>query len=209
MSLDIQGIVKLSTANGSVNVTGNISAGGGVEITAPNGGFMLNDSKGIYNVGGDPITMFTFGNQKVADALEKAIGMGVITKSWSNYIDYLEFIFGKLDNATKQETGSFTDEYTWIQNILSKYFLNNRSQEPHGSIVINGSISIVAKDINVNGLIQSGFANYNTQIDYNKISALNDKKFSIEDDVKENVKVPLIERRNIDLLRNSDALRKK
>ncbi len=39
-------------------------------------------------------------------------------------------------------------------------------------IVVNGPVSIVAKDINVNGLIQSGFANYKGQLDGNKISSL-------------------------------------
>lgn len=165
------GNVKISTDNGSVDVMSNIVAGSGVEILAPNGGFMLNDSKGLYNVGIDPITMFTFGNKKVSDEFEKAIGMSVNNTSWNTYDEYLRFIFGKLDNATKQETGSSTDYNTWSNNIKSKYGPRSSTDEPRASIVVNGPVSIVAKDINVNGLIQSGFANYNGKIDTNKISS--------------------------------------
>ena len=136
---------------------------------------MLNDSKGLYNVGSDPLSMFTFGNKKVADELEKAIGMSVNTKNWSTYDEYLQFIFSKLDNATKQETGSSTNYNTWSSNIKSKYGWLNSNDEPRGSIVVNGPVSIVAKDININGLIQSGFANYNAQIDGNKISSLENR----------------------------------
>lgn len=166
------GNVKISTANGSIDVMGNIVAGGGVEILAPNGGFILNDSKGLYNVGNDPIAMFTFGNKKVSDELEKAISMSVNTKTWSTYDEYLRFIFGKLDNATKQETGSSTNYNTWSNNIKSRYGWLNSNDEPRSSIVVNGPVSIVAKDININGLIQSGFANYNGKIDSNKISSI-------------------------------------
>ena len=41
--------------------------------------------------------------------------------------------------------------------------------------MVNGPVSIVAKDININGLIQSGFANYKGQLDGNKISSLENR----------------------------------
>lgn len=80
-----------------------------------------------------------------------------------------------MDNDTKQETGSATDYNTWSNNIKSKYGPRSSTDEPRASIVVNGPVSIVAKDININGLIQSGFANYKGQLDGNKISSLENR----------------------------------
>ena len=62
---------KVTDIKPDVLISGNITntEGGGVEIIAPNGGFMLNDSKGLYKVGSDPLAMFTFGNKTVSDEL--------------------------------------------------------------------------------------------------------------------------------------------
>lgn len=69
--------------------------------------------------------------------------MSVNTKNLSTYDEYLQFIFSKLDNVTKQETVSSTNYNTWSSNI--------------------------------NGLIQSGLANHNAQVDSNKLITLENR----------------------------------
>ena len=171
------GKVIINNSNGSVVVRGNINAGGGLEVTSPNGGFMLSDSRATYSLT-DPMIMFTFGNQNVADTFQKFLIEGITSKSnriFNSYDDYLNTIFRRLDNATKIATGGSTDLNTWKAKIKKDYGSQSNNDEPRGSIVSSGPITIIAKDINVNGLIQSGFLNYNGTVDTSKVSEINSK----------------------------------
>ena len=47
-----------------------------------------------------------------------------------------------------------------------------------GKIIAGGDILISAKDINVNGLIQSGFTKYTGEVDTSKVNSLKDTNLS-------------------------------
>lgn len=172
---DSAGKVKLTDENGSVIVRGNILATGGVDIITPNGGFMLNNTKENFNLL-DPMAKYTFGNEDVANALQKYIAIKGSTTNFASYDDYLNTIFGQITDAVKTATGGSTDRDTWKANIKKLYGDKDASAEPDTSIVTNGPINITAKYINVNGLIQSGFTNYTGTVDSSKVTQLNDAR---------------------------------
>ncbi len=174
------------TANNFVNIDGTI----------------INNTRGLQNAGEDPMLKYTFGSQKFSDWLQEAIvtkktswfdgyknDSDVETLTFKNYEHYLNFVYNMAlkydtsDLATHRQylsdaagtsswyKGNFNADWTrWKNLMLAKY--DTASTTPTGAIVSGGAVSVIAKTLNINGLIQSGFNNYVATINAQAITNL-------------------------------------
>ena len=126
---------------------------------------------------------YTFGSQKFADWLQEVMATQTSgDPRFGTYEMYLHFVYAttmqhdKYTLAKRREIlsdvagtsswykGNNTDDWIrWRDLMIAKY--DTAPTEPSGAIVSNGAVSIVAKTLNVNGLIQSGFNKYVGEVD--------------------------------------------
>ena len=182
------GSVTLKNSNGSVILNGEIFSLTSTKISTPNGGTIINNTGGLQNVGEDPMFKYTFGSQKFSDWLQEALATQYMVGSsdsltFRSYDEYLHGVYimamnYKAYNATARrqllsDLAGTSDWYTgndiidstkWKSLMLAKY--GTAPTEPKGSIVSGGAVSIVAKTLNINGLIQSGFNNYVGEVNF-------------------------------------------
>ena len=152
------GDVSIANKNYSIYVTGEGSvAGRNVTIQAENGSVVQNKPEGAIAVGPDPVSQWVLDDETAKKIQEKLAEKSSINKSFKNYAEYRQYIF---DNCgiTLPETQPGTAD----------------SDKSHG-IVAGGSVYISGHDVNLNGLVQSGYASYTATLDsdsLNKIEAL-------------------------------------
>ena len=152
---NLSGSVKLSNLNGDIDITGSVN-GRTVDIEAGRGAIRLGNPDAFVNIGGDPISEYQF-DEKTAEKIQKKISaLAAQGKTRMLFKDY--------------------DEYrNWLKNTvgLSDAEMRYTFDEKAGYIA-GGDISITAKDVNINGLIQSGYTSYTNTIaasDLAKIAA--------------------------------------
>ena len=186
------GSVTLNNANGSVGLNGEIYSLTATKVSTPNGGTIINNTGGLQNVGEDPLYKYTFGSQKFSDWLQELVARYAYGSSdkftYYKYEDYLGSVYlmtmqyDKYKDSEKRQilsdiagdsswySGVRTDIFgkdkqAWTELMLAKY--DAAPTTPKSAIVSSGAVSIVAKTLNVNGLIQSGFNNYVGEVDRN------------------------------------------
>lgn len=175
------GSVTLNNTNGSVVLNGEIYSLTATKINTPNGGTIINNTGGLQNVGEDPLYKYTFGNQKFSDFLQEAIAIKYMAGSsdkftYKTYKDYLDSVYtmamyyntytldarkrllNDVAGSSSWYKGNSDDGNRWVDLMLAKY--DSTPTTPAGAIVSGGAVSIIAKTLNINGLIQSGFNNY-------------------------------------------------
>ena len=191
------GKVQIANQVGDILTTGQVSSAYATEISAPNGSYrQIND--GAYQVVGiDPLLPYTFGSELFMQELyryyaEKVVGeINRGAAPWIRYArgehDYNWYITDtaqEVFNRMKNTEGGRAE----VQRILGDYYDANASKlsaqaveylktkynspSAEGSIVAGGDVYIAAKNIIVNGLIQSGYNSYRTDIDAAKVTAL-------------------------------------
>ena len=158
------GEVNIKNQNGSVLVNGQIYSLTATKIETPNGGTVIDNTGGLQNVGSDPMHKWTFGNKKFAEELQTYVGTHNTNINFSTYDEYLRWLWNDVRiswdrcNELSGLTGRNYNVDTWIKAMKAKY--DNNTAESSSSIVAGGAVSVIAKTLNVNGLIQSGFNNY-------------------------------------------------
>ncbi len=168
------GNVKISTNTGSINSYGTINAQS-VSMSAPNGSFTMINEQALVNLS-DPITYFTFGDKDIAAYVQKRVsleaGRGNTNLTFNNSRDFGNWLFNTLSlygqSALMKKYIGATDQSSWVDAYVDQV----NSKMEGGKIIAGGDILISAKDINVNGLIQSGFTNYTAEVDANKVNKL-------------------------------------
>ncbi len=199
------GSVTLKNSNGSVVLNGEIYSLTSTKISTPKGGTIINNTRGLQNVGEDPLLKYTFGNKKFSDWLQETIvtkntswfdgykkESATETLTFKNYEHYLNFVYNmalkynKTNLAAQRQylsdaagnsswyKGNFNDDWNrWKNLMLAKY--DNVSTAPTGAIVSGGAVSVIAKTLNINGLIQSGFNNYVGEVNEQTVNKLRSK----------------------------------
>lgn len=168
------GNVKITTNNGSINAHGTINAQS-VSMSAPNGSFTMINEQALVNFS-DPITYFTLGDKDIANYIQKKVALraaeGYTTLTFSNATDFGNWLYDLLKDykqtATLNKYGDANNKSSWVNSYVDKV---NKQMEG-GKIVAGGDIFIKAKDINVNGLIQSGFTKYTAEVDTSKVNSI-------------------------------------
>ncbi|SHK28314.1 hypothetical protein SAMN05216582_101189 [Selenomonas ruminantium] len=191
------GKVQIANQVGDILTTGQVSSAYATEISAPNGSYRQATAGSYQVVGVDPLAPYTFGSELFAQELyryyaEKVVGeLNRAASLWlvygmedSYYQGYLTNTVQEVFNRMKKTEAGRAE----VQRILGSYYDKNASKlsaqaieylktkysspSPEASIVAGGDVSISAQNIIVNGLIQSGYNTYRTDIDAAKVTAL-------------------------------------
>ena len=169
------GDVLIQNGNYNINVDGNANISArNIELKADKGSVTQN-SKGLLLVGGDPVTKYQF-----SDAIAKKIQSYVsgqasgsekkTTIDWlSNISSYDDYKKALIEHKT--ELGLSDDEVKQIENY--------RVDESSG-IVAGNNVYISGLNVNLDGLVQSGYKEFKVKLDdeaNNKINNL-DKDYA-------------------------------
>ena len=142
------GDVRIKNEHGSVHVesTAEIS-GRNVEITAAEGAVVQNNPTGVINVGGDPIVRYMI-DKETADRIQKA----------------LDTYMKKHGNKVRKDFASYDDYRLWVKYTLGIDLPAAATNEKAG-IHAGQAVYINAHEVNLNGLVQSGYNSYAATLD--------------------------------------------
>ncbi|MBE6092030.1 MAG: leukotoxin LktA family filamentous adhesin [Selenomonas ruminantium] len=191
------GKVQIANQVGDILTTGQVSSAYATEISAPNGSYRQTNAGSYQVVGLDPLMPYTFGSELFMQELYRYYAEQVVGEinrgaaPWNMYDSgeraydwYITDTVQEVFNRMQKTEGGRAE----VQRILGDYYDANASKlsaqaveylktkynspSAEGSIVAGGDVYIAAKDIIVNGLIQSGYNTYRTDIDAAKVMAL-------------------------------------
>lgn len=165
------GDVLVQNSNYNINVDGNANISArNIELKADKGS-VTQSSDGLLLIGGDPVTKYQFSNaiaQKIQQYVSKQAINGNNTISWLSNINSYEDYKAALV-AHKDDLGFSDAEVNEIKN-----YTVNKS----GGIVAGNNIYISGLNVNLDGLVQSGYKEYKVVLDAtagNKIKSLDDE----------------------------------
>ena len=167
------GDVLIQNSNYNINVDGNANISArNIELKAEKGSVTQN-SKGLLLIGGDPVTKYQFSDaiaKRIQSYVSQQAIAGNTTIEWlsniNSYQDYKNALI-----AHKDELGLTNAELNEINN----YSVNKSS-----GIVAGNNVYISGLNVNLDGLVQSGYKNFKVTLDNaanNKISNL-DKEYA-------------------------------
>ena len=162
------GDVLIQNSNYNINVDGNANISArNIELKADKGSVTQN-SKGLLLVGGDPVTKYQFSDaiaKKIQSYVSNQAVNGKTTIDWlSNIGSYQAYKDALI--AHKDDLGLTDAEVNEIRN----YSVNKSS-----GIVAGNNVYISGLNVNLDGLVQSGYKNFKVTLDNaanNKISNL-------------------------------------
>ena len=190
------GAVNLTNQNYDLVINGSVN-GKTISINADKGGVYLSQPDGFVNVGGDPIAKYMF-DQKTADKIQAFITLDFAKSGWLNIPDLTDVVallkwlssqHNKADNSSGSKFfTNYNDYLNWVKNgaNLSSSEVAYTDESEKKGIISGGNISINAKDVNINGLIQSGYTNYRNSVsssDIQKVAASASGYKMADDDV--------------------------
>ena len=143
------GDVRIKNEHGSVHVesTAEIS-GRNVEITAAEGAVVQNNPTGVINAGGDPIARYMI-DKATADRIQKA----------------LDTYMRKRGNKVRKEFASYDDYRLWVKYSLGIDLPAAPARDEKAGIHAGQAVYINAHEVNLNGLVQSGYSSYTAVLD--------------------------------------------
>ena len=149
------GDVEIQNDNYNILMQGNVN-GRNIRVIAANGSVAQTSSQGIQNIGHDPVNLMQFSEtvaKKIQDYLYKKGQDG--DKSFSSYQEYLKWLIDEV-GVTKAELGFAEDQS--LEDIEAA--LTDESS-PY---LAGDNVYIDAVNINVGGLIQSGYGEYGVKL---------------------------------------------
>ena len=162
------GNVLIQNSNYNINVDGNANISArNIELKAEKGSVTQN-SKGLLLIGGDPVTKYQF-----SDAIAKKIQSYVSNQAvnGNTTIDWLSNI-GNYD-AYKKALVDHKDDLGLTEAEVNE--IKNYSVNKSSGIVAGNNVYISGLNVNLDGLVQSGYKNFKVTLDNaanNKISNL-------------------------------------
>ena len=162
------GDVLIQNSNYNINVDGNANISArNIELKAEKGSVTQN-SKGLLLIGGDPVTKYQFSDaiaKKIQSYVSNQAVNGKTTIDWLSNIDSYD-AYKKALVDHKDDLGLTDAEVNEIRN----YSVNKSS-----GIVAGNNVYISGLNVNLDGLVQSGYKNFKVTLDNaanNKISNL-------------------------------------
>ena len=162
------GDVLIQNSNYNINVDGNANISArNIELKAEKGSVTQN-SKGLLLIGGDPVTKYQFSDaiaKKIQSYVSNQAVNGKTTIDWlSNIGSYQAYKDALI--AHKDDLGLTDPEVNEIRNY---------SVDKSSGIVAGNNVYISGLNVNLDGLVQSGYKNFKVTLDNaanNKISNL-------------------------------------
>ena len=169
------GDVLIQNSNYNINVDGNANISArNIELKADKGSVTQN-SKGLLLIGGDPVTKYQFSDaiaKKIQSYVSNQAVNGNTTIDWlSNIGSYQAYKDALI--AHKDDLGLTDAEVNEIRN----YSVNKSS-----GIVAGNNVYISGLNVNLDGLVQSGYKNFKVTLD----NAANDKIGNLDRDYARN-----------------------
>lgn len=169
------GDVLIQNSNYNINVDGNANISArNIELKAEKGSVTQN-SKGLLLIGGDPVTKYQFSDaiaKKIQSYVSNQAVNGNTTIDWlSNIGSYQAYKDALI--AHKDALGLTDAEVNEIRN----YSVNNSS-----GIVAGNNVYISGLNVNLDGLVQSGYKNFKVTLD----NAANKKISNLDRDYARN-----------------------
>ena len=169
------GDVLIQNSNYNINVDGNANISArNIELKADKGSVTQN-SKGLLLIGGDPVTKYQFSDaiaKRIQSYVSQQAIAGNTTIEWlsniNSYQDYKNALI-----AHKDELELTNAELNEINN----YSVNNSS-----GIVAGNNVYISGLNVNLDGLVQSGYKNFKVTLD----NAANKKIGNLDSDYARN-----------------------
>lgn len=169
------GDVLIQNSNYNINVDGNANISArNIELKAEKGSVTQN-SKGLLLIGGDPVTKYQFSDaiaKRIQSYVSQQAIAGNTTIEWlsniNSYQDYKNALI-----AHKDELGLTNAELNEINN----YSVNKSS-----GIVAGNNVYISGLNVNLDGLVQSGYKNFKVTLD----NAANNKIGNLDSDYARN-----------------------
>lgn len=154
---NLSGAVKITNRTADIGITGAVN-GKSVSISADTGAVYLSQPEAFVNVGGDPIAKYMF-DETTAAKIQKAISSD----------------FSKANRTSGSKFFKTYNEYrNWIKSVanLTNSEMQYTDWSERNGIIAGGDISINAKDVNINGLIQSGYMIYYNSVQSGDVDAI-------------------------------------
>ena len=154
------GTITIQTDSSSIRSTERSNMrGANIKVEAPKGAVSQSSPNGTVFIGGDPRMEFS------PPWMEKEI---------QNYVsDQLE-----KGNKTPLKFNNTGDFYTWLLTLTNdpekRKQINLLANKATGSWVAGKDISIAARNVNINGIIQSGYTSYKVRLDQRAAKKLED-----------------------------------
>lgn len=169
------GDVLIQNSNYNINVDGNANISArNIELKADKGSVTQN-SKGLLLIGGDPVTKYQFSDaiaKKIQSYVSDQAVNGKTTIDWlSNIGSYQAYKDALI--AHKDDLGLTDAEVNEIRN----YSVNKSS-----GIVAGNNVYISGLNVNLDGLVQSGYKNFKVTLD----NAANEKIGNLDSDYARN-----------------------
>ena len=169
------GDVLIQNSNYNINVDGNANISArNIELKADKGSVTQN-SKGLLLIGGDPVTKYQFSDaiaKKIQSYVSNQAVNGKTTIDWlSNIGSYQAYKDALI--AHKDDLGLTDAEVNEIRN----YSVNKSS-----GIVAGNNVYISGLNVNLDGLVQSGYKNFKVTLD----NAANNKIGNLDSDYARN-----------------------
>jgi hypothetical protein len=169
------GDVLIQNSNYNINVDGNANISArNIELKADKGSVTQN-SKGLLLIGGDPVTKYQFSDaiaKKIQSYVSNQAVNGKTTIDWlSNIGSYQAYKDALI--AHKDDLGLTDAEVNEIRN----YSVNKSS-----GIVAGNNVYISGLNVNLDGLVQSGYKEFKVMLD----NAANDKISDLDRDYARN-----------------------
>lgn len=171
------GDVLIQNSNYNINVDGNANISArNIELKADKGSVTQN-SKGLLLIGGDPVTKYQF-SDAIAKKIQSYVSQQAIADKTKTTIDWLSNInsyddYKKALIDHKTELGLSDDDVKKIENY--------RVDESSG-IVAGNNVYISGLNVNLDGLVQSGYKNFKVTLD----NAANNKIGNLDRDYARN-----------------------
>ena len=183
---DITILGKLQNIEGKIDINNtyrNINIAGDAAISAQTiainaGGSVTQNSTGFTSVGSDPIARYQF-NEEIAKKIQQYIAYLIKNgkadefkaDSYEDYCDYLLNHASAINlSAVEQET---------IRTAKANY-IKMKNGEIDNGIVAGSNVYINARNLNIDGLVQSGYDNYHVEYTDGMKERINelDKKYA-------------------------------
>lgn len=174
---NIEGKIDINNTHRNINIAGD-AAISAQTIAINAGGSVTQNSTGFTSVGSDPIARYQF-NEEIAKKIQQYIAYLIKNgkadefkaDSYEDYCDYLLNHASAINlSAVEQET---------IRTAKANY-IKMKNGEIDNGIVAGSNVYINARNLNIDGLVQSGYDNYHVEYTDGMKERINelDKKYA-------------------------------
>ncbi len=158
------GNIDITSDNYNIFIEGNVN-GRNIAIKAAKGDVTQTNPEGLINIGKDPIANIQFSEdvaKKIQTYLYGKKESG--TQSFANYGDYLYWLIHTV-GITAEELGLDADSGSLSAEALNQKFAPQNGDNDKNSVILaGGNVYISGLNVNIAGLVQSGYGDYGTTL---------------------------------------------